>query len=80
MTSPDPHGTAQPDVVAAMRGDLADWRQWLARLILLAAAAAAGLSVVAFSQLCDLATLGFESVTHLHPSMPLAWTPMWARS
>ena len=75
MTSPEPHGTSQPDVVAAMRGDLADWRQWLARLIVLAAAAAAGLSVVAFSRLCDLASLGFKTVTDLHPLMPLAWTP-----
>jgi H+/Cl- antiporter ClcA len=76
MISPDPHGTAQPDVVAAMRGDLADWRQWLARLIVLAAASVAGLSVVAFSKLCDLATLGFKTVTDLHPLMPLAWTPV----
>ena len=45
-----------------MRDDLADWRQWLARLIVLAYAAAAGLSVVAFSKLCDLAQAGFQGV------------------
>ena len=64
----------QPDVVAAMRGDLADWRQWLARLIVLAYAAAAGVSVVAFSKLCDLAQRGFAGVLALHPWTPLVWT------
>jgi H+/Cl- antiporter ClcA len=74
MTPPEPAHTPQPDVVAAMRGDLADWRQWLARLIVLAYAAAAGLSVVAFSKLCDLAQQGFASVLAIHPWTPLVWT------
>ena len=29
----------QPDVVATLRGDLADWRQWIARIVVLAHAA-----------------------------------------
>jgi H+/Cl- antiporter ClcA len=74
MNLPDPSRTEQPDVVAAMRGDLADWRQWLARLVVLAYAAAAGLSVVAFTRLCDLAQRGFASVLALHPLTPLLWT------
>ncbi len=74
MSSPEVDRPEQPDVVAAMRGDLADWRQWLARLIVLAYAAAAGLSVVAFSKLCDLAGAGFRQVQALHPLSPLAWT------
>ena len=74
MSLPDPSRTEQPDVVAAMRGDLADWRQWLARLVVLAYAAAAGLSVVAFTRLCDLAQRGFASVLALHPLTPLLWT------
>ncbi len=57
-----------------MRGDLADWRQWVARLVVLAYAAAAGLSVVAFQRLCDLAQRGFASVLALHPLTPLLWT------
>jgi H+/Cl- antiporter ClcA len=73
MTAPDAP-PPQPDVVAAMRDDLADWRQWVARLIVLAYAAAAGLSVVAFSKLCDLAGLGFKAVVDLHPLAPLVWT------
>ena len=75
--SEDPH-PAQPDVVAAMRDDLTDWRQWLARLIVLGYAAAAGLSVVAFFRLCDLAQGGFSAVLALHPLAPLAWSPACA--
>jgi H+/Cl- antiporter ClcA len=74
MTTPDPHHAPQPDVVAAMRGDLADWRQWLARIVVLAYAAAAGLSVVAFNELCEAAQRGFAAVVALHPLAPLAWT------
>ena len=74
MTPTEPSRTEQPDVVAAMRGDLADWRQWVARLIVLAYAAAAGLSVVAFSRLCDLAQRGFAAMLALHPLTPLVWT------
>ena len=57
-----------------MRDDLADWRRSLARLVVLAYAAAAGLSVVAFSKLCDLAQRGFAGVLALHPLTPLVWT------
>ena len=74
MTPTEPPHAPQPDVVAAMRGDLADWRQWLARLVVLAYAAAAGLSVVGFNELCELAQRGFAAVRALHPWAPLAWT------
>jgi len=74
MTSPEPQHAPQPDVVAAMRGDLADWRQWLARIVVLAYAAAAGLSVVGFNELCEFAQRGFAAVRALHPWAPLAWT------
>ena len=74
MTPPENSPPPQPDIVAAMRGDLADWRRWLARLIVLAYAAAAGLSVVAFSKLCDLAQRGFAGMLALHPWTPLVWT------
>ena len=72
-SDPPPHAP-QPDVVASMRDDLADWRQWLARLIVLAYAAAAGLSVVAFNELCELAQRGFAAVRALEPWAPLVWT------
>ncbi|MEO5689745.1 MAG: chloride channel protein [Burkholderiaceae bacterium] len=74
MIPPDATPPPQPDVVASMRDALADWRQWVARLVVLAYAAAAGLSVVAFSKLCDLAQVGFKTVLDLHPLTPLVWT------
>ena len=74
MSPPEHSGPSQPDVISSMRDDLADWRQWLARLIVLAYAAAAGLSVVAFSKLCDVAQLAFARVLALHPLTPLLWT------
>jgi len=74
MSPPEPSSPSQPDVISSMRDDLADWRQWLARLIVLAYAAAAGLSVVAFSKLCDVAQLAFARVVALHPLTPLLWT------
>ena len=43
MSPPEHSSPPQPDVISSMRDDLADWRQWLARLIVLAYAAAAGL-------------------------------------
>ena len=74
MAFEDPQRTEQPDIVAAMRGELADWRQWVARLVVLAYAAFSGLSVVAFTRLCDLAKHGFAAVRALHPLAPLVWT------
>jgi H+/Cl- antiporter ClcA len=74
MTTPEPPHAPQPDVVASIRDDLADWRQWLARLVVLAYAAAAGLSVVAFNELCELAQHGFAAVLALAPWTPLVWT------
>jgi H+/Cl- antiporter ClcA len=74
MSAPDPAHRRQPDVVAAMRGDLADWRQWVARLVVLAYAAMAGLSVVAFNTLCDVAQRAFAAVQAWHAFAPLLWT------
>jgi H+/Cl- antiporter ClcA len=68
-----PH--TQPDVIAAVRGDLANWGAWLSRGIILVYAAAAGLCVVAFTRLSELALDAFGSLyTHWHWA-PLLWTP-----
>jgi H+/Cl- antiporter ClcA len=67
----------QPDVVATLRGDLADWRQWMARVVVLAHAAAAGLAVVAFTWLSDRALQGFAALDHWNRWAPLVWTPTW---
>ena len=75
---PDQHAFQrdQPDVAAALRGELADWRQWLGRVVVLGHAALAGLAVVAFNLLCDYASRGFSTVRGLHPLAPLLWTPV----
>ncbi len=65
----------QPDFVAAVRTDLADWRQWVARGIVLAYAAAAGLAVVALTWLSEHALHAFVSLRAWQPLLPLLWTP-----
>ena len=67
----------QPDFVDSLRRDLSDWRQWLARAVVLTYAAAAGLAVVAFTWLSDRCLHGFAAVLHWHPLAPLLWTPAW---
>src|SRR5664279_4501746 len=67
----------QPDVVAAIRTDLADWRQWVARVVVLVYAAAAGLAVVGLTWLSEHALQGFSSLRAWQPLLPLVWTPAW---
>ena len=67
----------QPDFVSALRTDLADWRQWAARAVVLLYAAAAGLSVVALTWLSEHALQGFASLRQWQPMAPLLWTPAW---
>jgi H+/Cl- antiporter ClcA len=72
-THVDPH--QQPDVVAALRQDLADWRQWAGRIVVLAAAVAAGLAVAAFTWLSEQALDSFAALRAWQPLAPLLWTP-----
>jgi H+/Cl- antiporter ClcA len=65
----------QPDVLAAIRGDLADWRQWVSRTLVLAAAIVAGLAVVAFVWVSGVALDAFEALRSAHPWLPLLLTP-----
>ncbi len=75
MSAPDDPAHAFPDVIASVRDDLANWQAWLSRAIILAYAAAAGLSVVAFTRLCELALSSFDALyTHFHWA-PFVWTP-----
>lgn len=70
------HPPAQPDFVAALRADLADWREWLARVVVLAYAALAGLTVVAFTWLSEQALNAFHALEQWHRWVPFVWTPV----
>ena len=67
---------ADPDVLAHLRTELSDWRQWGARAVVLAHAAAAGLAIVAFIWLSELALNGFLAARAHLPWLPLVWTPL----
>ncbi len=76
MSDIDPVNRAHPDVIAAVRGDLADWRAWIGRFVILSYAAAAGLAVVGFTRVCDLAIGAFGTLSATVPWLPFFWTPM----
>ncbi len=69
------HPHAEPDFLAAVREDLTDWRQWLARTVVLSFAIAAGLAVVLFTWVSDVAISGFAALRAWSPWAPLIWTP-----
>jgi H+/Cl- antiporter ClcA len=71
---PRAHGS--PDVLDAIRDDLADWETWLARLVVLSHAAAAGLSIVGFTWLCERALAAFSTTRDTWPWLPFLWTPL----
>jgi len=64
-----------PDVLASVREDLTDWKAWISRVVILADAAAAGLSVVTFTRVSELALHTFGLLRGFNPWIPLAWTP-----
>ena len=65
----------QPDFIREMREDLADWRQWLSRAIVLGYAVLAGLSVVLFTRLSEYAMNAFNQISAWQPYAPFLWTP-----
>jgi H+/Cl- antiporter ClcA len=66
----------QPDVLAAIRGDLANSHEWLARVVVLAFAALAGAAVVGFTMLCDVAGGLFNAWRAQWPWLPFLETPL----
>ncbi|MBK6006099.1 chloride channel protein [Ramlibacter ginsenosidimutans] len=72
---PDEAHHRQPDVLAAIRGDLANSHEWVARAIVLAFAALSGACVVGFTVLCNHASGFFNSWTQRWPWLPLVETP-----
>ncbi|WAC74801.1 chloride channel protein [Roseateles sp. SL47] len=69
------HAEAEPDILASMREDLTDWRQWMARAVVLLYAVLAGLAVVLFTWVSDGAIDGFDHLRRWSPWAPLVWTP-----
>lgn len=63
-------------VIAALQRELSDWRIWAARAVVIAAAIAAGLTVVAFTWLTELALEHFFSLRTAWWWAPLLWTPL----
>ncbi|WP_298835192.1 chloride channel protein [uncultured Piscinibacter sp.] len=63
-------------IVAAFRRELSDWRLWLARSVVIAVAAAAGLTVVAFTWITERALELFFTVRASWWWMPLIATPL----
>jgi H+/Cl- antiporter ClcA len=66
----------QHDLDAALRRELADWRLWAGRAVVVALAVLAGLVVVGFTWLAEQASLRFNAVRALAPWAPLIWTPL----
>jgi len=70
------HPHRQPDVLAAIRHDLANSHEWVARAIVLAFAALAGGSVVGFTWLCEMASRLFTTWRGDWPWLPFLLTPL----
>jgi H+/Cl- antiporter ClcA len=66
---------AQPDILAAIRADIVNHKEWAARLVVLAFAAGAGGCVVAFTWLCEQALDAFNALRATWPLLPFVWTP-----
>jgi len=65
-----------PPIGRILRQEFSDWRRWLGRALVLAFAALAGLTVVAFTWLSERALLAFQSLQTSYWWAPLLWTPL----
>ena len=65
----------EPDFLRNLQTELSSASQWVDRAVVLAYAAAAGLSVVAFTLLSDWTFGLFLRMTSVSPWLPLLWTP-----
>lgn len=64
-----------PHVYSALRQEMSDWRVWIARGVVLAFAAMAGLTVVGFTWLSEHALASFFRVEAQFWWFPLLWIP-----
>ncbi|MGE5865753.1 MAG: chloride channel protein [Rhizobacter sp.] len=67
-----------PDPVESVRQELSDWRPWVTRALVLAFAAASGLTIVAFTWMAERAHHGFERLADAAWWAPLLWMPLCA--
>ncbi|CAN7158367.1 chloride channel protein [Rhizobacter sp. LjRoot28] len=67
-----------PDPVESVRQELSDWRPWVTRVLVLAFAAASGLTIVAFTWMAERAHHGFERLVDAVWWAPLLWMPLCA--
>jgi len=63
------------DAIHAMRREFSDWRPWLTRALVLTFAALAGLTIVGFTWLTDVAFRSFLRIAALAWWLPLLWVP-----
>ncbi len=66
----------QPHIMSAIRKELYDGHLWTGRVLVIAFAAFAGLTVVGFTWLTDHALAQFFTVEKLYWWAPLLWTPL----
>lgn len=64
-----------PDFTTALKTELADWRLWKDRFVVLLFAALTGLTVVVFTWLSEHALATFFALQQRHAWLPLLWTP-----
>jgi H+/Cl- antiporter ClcA len=61
---------------AAFRREFSDWRLWVARAVVIAFAATAGLTIVGFTWLTERALRQFDAIEAHWWWAPLLWTPL----
>ncbi len=66
------------EILHAIRDQVVDWRAWAGRALVMAFAAAAGLTVVAFTWMTERAFGLFEQMQQSYWWSPLLWTPLCA--
>ncbi len=75
MQPPGPPPHTEHDALRAVRRELGDWRAWLTRALVVAFAALAGLTVVAFTWLTDVAFHAFRQIEARAWWRPLLFVP-----
>lgn len=65
-----------PEFLKAVKDELADWRLWADRMVVLLFAILAGLTVVAFTWLSEQAVTTFLGLHKQYFWLPLLWTPL----